>query len=171
MLAPQAAEVDLDADLEQQQDDADVGQQLDLVAVGDVAGRERRDREAGREVADDGRQPELARDPAERRREQQRQADVEQEVGRLHGPSIAAGRTGEPRNQRARRRCLRARRRDEVDGSGLELEVALDRGQLLGRALDLGALEPVLRRDEVPDRRAAEDDEEHDRGVVEGSGS
>ena len=37
MLAAQAPEVDLDADLEQEQDHADVGQQLDLVAVGDVA--------------------------------------------------------------------------------------------------------------------------------------
>ena len=53
-------------------------------------------------------------------------------------------------------------------GSGLgQLEVALDRGQLLGGALDLGALEPVLRRDDPPDASAAEDDEEHDRRVVE----
>ena len=119
VLAPHVPEVDLDADLEQEQDDPDVGQELDLVAVGDVAGRERRHGEPGREVADDGREPELARDPAERRREQQREPDVEQEVPGVHGPSIAAGPTalGESLragNQRARRRRLRARACDEA---------------------------------------------------------
>src|SRR5512140_2467614 len=39
-----------------------------------------------------------------------------------------------------------------------DLELPLDRGQLLCRALDLGALEPVLRRGEVPDGRPAEHD-------------
>ena len=86
MLAPDAAEVDLDADLEQEQDHPDVGQELDLVAVGDVPGRERRDGQPGRQVADDSRQPELARQPAEPGREQERQADVEQEGSRSPWP-------------------------------------------------------------------------------------
>ena len=37
VVAPQPAEVHLDADLEQEQHDADVGQQLELVVVRDVA--------------------------------------------------------------------------------------------------------------------------------------
>ena len=102
VFAAEAAEVDLDPHLEQEQHHADLGHQLDLVAVRLVAGRERRHGEAGREVPDDRREPELARHPPERGREQQREADVEDEVGRLHRPRIAAG------NQRARRRGLRA---------------------------------------------------------------
>ena len=42
------------------------------------------------QVADHRGQPELARHPAEPGRQQQREADVEQERGRLHGPRIAA---------------------------------------------------------------------------------
>ena len=119
VLAPHVPEVDLDADLEQEQHDPDVGQELDLVAVGDVAGRERRHGEPGREVADDGREPELARDPAERRGEQQREPDVEQEVRRCPWPehsgrSAALGESLRAGNQRARRRRLRARACDEA---------------------------------------------------------
>ncbi len=90
MLATEAAEVDLDADLEQEQHDADLGQQLDLVAIGDVPGREPGDDQPGGQVADDRGQPELARHPAEPGRQQQREADVEQERRRLHGPRITA---------------------------------------------------------------------------------
>ena len=61
---PESPEVDLDADLEQQQHHADVGEQLELLAVGDVAGREGRDGEAESEVADNRRQPETPRQPA-----------------------------------------------------------------------------------------------------------
>ena len=43
---PDPQEVDLDADLEQEQDDAEVGQELELLAIGDVARRERRDDDA-----------------------------------------------------------------------------------------------------------------------------
>ena len=57
VLAAEPGDVDLDADLEQQQHDADVGEQHELVVVGDVARRERRHRQPHDEVADDRRQP------------------------------------------------------------------------------------------------------------------
>ena len=55
MLLPQSLDVDLDAYLEQQQDYADVGKQLELVVVGNIARRERRNQETDREIADDRR--------------------------------------------------------------------------------------------------------------------
>ena len=59
-FAAQPPQVDLDADLEQQQDRADLGEQVDLGPVGDVAGGEWRDRDADREVTDDGRKARAA---------------------------------------------------------------------------------------------------------------
>ena len=91
MLTAQVAEVDLDPDLEQQEHDTQLGHELELVAVRLVAGRERGDREAGGEIADHRRQPELARDPPEPGGEQEREADIEDEVGRLHGRRITGG--------------------------------------------------------------------------------
>ena len=96
MLATHVPDVDLDADLEQEQHDADVGEELDLVAVRDVAGRERRDDQARHEIADHRGKAQPARDPSERRRQQERQADVEQEVAGVHGTRIPAGRISEP---------------------------------------------------------------------------
>ena len=37
LLGPDAEEVDLDADLEQEQDDPEVGEQLELLVVRDIA--------------------------------------------------------------------------------------------------------------------------------------
>ena len=70
-------QVDLDADLEQEQDDADVGQQMELLGVGDVARRERRDEEADDEVADDGRQADAPRREAGCDGRQEDDADLE----------------------------------------------------------------------------------------------
>ena len=64
MIALQPGQVDLDPDLEQQQDDADVGQELELVRIGDVARRERREPETDGEIADDRRRAEPPRQPA-----------------------------------------------------------------------------------------------------------
>ena len=59
---------------------------------------------------------------------------------------------------RAGARTIDARRVEPaIESTAVEarqLEVALDGGQLLRRALDLGALEPVLGREDPPDRRA-----------------
>ena len=41
LLAAQRPQVDLDADLEEEQDDTDVGQQMELLRIGDIARRER----------------------------------------------------------------------------------------------------------------------------------
>ena len=67
VVAPQPGEVHLDPDLEQQQHDADVGQQLELLVVGDIARRERREPQADGQVADD-RGEMRAVGPASRRR-------------------------------------------------------------------------------------------------------
>ena len=71
VLAPELTEVDLDADLEEQQDRPDLGEQVDLAPVSDVARRKRRDGDSDGEIADDGRQRKTPGEPAgERRREQ-----------------------------------------------------------------------------------------------------
>ena len=62
LLAPDAANVDLDAHLEQEEYDAEIGQQLDLVPIGHVAGREWRYDDAQEQVADDRGQPDAACD-------------------------------------------------------------------------------------------------------------
>ena len=87
MVAPQLGQVDLHPDLEQEQDDADVGQQLELVVIGDVAGRERREAEADGEIPDDRREPESTRNEAARHGRQQDQADLED--GRRGGVHLA----------------------------------------------------------------------------------
>ena len=143
--------------------------ELDVESLGGQA------RQACDEIADHRRQPELARDPSQRGRKQQRDADVEDEAGRLHRPRITGGRGRPAARGRRRRRPRIIEPGGGASGLGSrrggrseDLELPLDRGQLLRGSLDLGPLEPLLRRGEVPQRRAAEDDEEHDRGVVEG---
>ena len=85
MLTAESGEVDFDAHLEQQQDDADVGEELELRPVGDVAGREWRDRQPHREVPDDGGQPKPPGDPAGRRGHQEDDAQLEdRRRGRVH---------------------------------------------------------------------------------------
>ena len=64
MLAAQSQRVDLDADLEEEEDDADVGQHLQLVPIRDVPGCERRHDQPGGKVADNRRQSEAASQPA-----------------------------------------------------------------------------------------------------------
>ena len=91
LLPAEAPEIDLDPDLEQEQDDADIREEGDLLAVRNVPGRERGHGEARGQVPDDGRQPDLAGDPAETRGEQQHETQIEDERRRLHGPSIPAG--------------------------------------------------------------------------------
>ena len=89
-------QVDLDPDLEQQQDDADVGEQLELVVIGDVAGRERREAEPDREVPDDRREMQATGQPAGRDGGEQDEADLED--GRRRGVHrrMVPGRTGRP---------------------------------------------------------------------------
>ena len=100
VLAPESGDVDLDADLEQEQHDAEVGEQLKLLVVGDVAGRERRHEHADREVAHDRRQAQPTCDPAGERRDEQEQPELEdRERRRIHsrivrGPERAKRPTG-----------------------------------------------------------------------------
>ena len=68
MIAAEGEQVDLDADLEQQEDDTDIGQDVELVAVDDISWRERRDREADEKVAEHGRQPDPPSQPVAARR-------------------------------------------------------------------------------------------------------
>ncbi len=89
VVASQPGQVDLDADLEQQQHDTDVGQQLELLAVGDVARRERREAEPDRQVADDRGEVQPAREPAGGDRGQQDEADLED--GRRLGVHLGDG--------------------------------------------------------------------------------
>jgi hypothetical protein len=85
VLAPEAGEIDLDAHLEQQQHDAHISQQLELRAIGDVAGRERRHREPDGEIADDRGEPNPSCGPARGRREQEDDAELEDRAGgRVH---------------------------------------------------------------------------------------
>ena len=77
MVASQLGQVDLDADLEQEQHDPDVGQQLELLAVRDVARRERREAQPDRQVADDRGEVQAARQPAGGDRGQEDEADLE----------------------------------------------------------------------------------------------
>ena len=84
MFAPQMPQVDLDPDLEQQQHDSDVGEQLQLVAIGDVAGRERRDRQPHDEVADDRGQGQPSCQPAGCGRRQQHRAEFQDREGGGH---------------------------------------------------------------------------------------
>jgi hypothetical protein len=93
VLPAQAGDVDLDAHLEQEQHDADVGEELELLVVGHVARRERRDQHADREVADDRRQPQSPGYPARERGEEQEQAQLEDRQGRRFHLRILRGRT------------------------------------------------------------------------------
>ena len=70
MLPTETERVDLDADLEQEQHHAHVGKHLQLVSIGDITRRERRDDQPGREISEHCRQAESARDPAGSDREQ-----------------------------------------------------------------------------------------------------
>jgi len=100
--------IDLDPDLEQEQDHADIGQQLQLLVVGDVAGRERRDEEADREVADDRRQPHAAGQPTGERRQEKEHPDLEDRQRRgFHGPMLAGVDGVRPRDGPSERPNLR----------------------------------------------------------------
>src|SRR4029079_16504213 len=68
-------------------------EELKLLVVGHVAGGERRDQHADRQIADDRRQPKPPGDPARERGEEQQEAQLEdRQRRRLHG----ANRTGRP---------------------------------------------------------------------------
>ena len=90
MLPAQPAHVELDADLEEQQDDPEIGQQLDLLTVRlGVLGQELEGDDADDEVADDGRQAQTARDVPEDGGGQEDGAELEDGQGRrLHGGSL-----------------------------------------------------------------------------------
>ena len=62
-------------DAEHQQDHADLGELAGQVLVGDEAGRERSDRDAGEQIADQGRDPEAVGDRAEQPGEPERDDD------------------------------------------------------------------------------------------------
>ena len=115
VVASQLGQVDLDADLEQEQHDPDVGQQLELLAVGDVAGRERREAQPDGEVADDRGEVQAARQPAGGDRGQEDEADLEdgRRVGVHPGmvPARARRRTSATRARPPRRRRPGDRRR------------------------------------------------------------
>ena len=93
MLAAELTQVDLDADLEQQEDRPDLGEQADLGAVRDVARGERRDGEPDGEVADDRRQRQAPGEPAGAARREQDRADLEHgDRGVLHPRMVRAAR-------------------------------------------------------------------------------
>ena len=112
LFAPDSHDIHLDADLEEQEDDSQVGEQLDLVAIGDVPGRERRDHDAKQEVPDHRRQPDATGKPTEARRGEQDEADLEDRRGRFHPGILGEGAGlagGEPRHARLRGRPMGAR--------------------------------------------------------------
>ncbi len=90
LLVAQSEQVDLDPNLEQQERDPDVGQELDLVPIGDVAGREARHGKPDQQVSDDRRQADPSRDPTGAGRDQQHDRDVEDQRSRaLHRPAVS----------------------------------------------------------------------------------
>jgi uncharacterized pyridoxal phosphate-dependent enzyme len=91
MLAPEMREVDFDPDLEEQQHHADVSQELELVPVGDVAGRERRDCETDDEIADDRGQAHPSGEPACRGCRQQECTELQDRNGCRHGARVPGG--------------------------------------------------------------------------------
>ena len=106
MLAAEPRDVDLDADLEQEQHDADVGEQHELLVVRDVAGRERRDEHADREVADDRREPQTARRETRQGRHEQQQPELEDRQRRRFHGCIVRGRERSTRHNRTPRHGL-----------------------------------------------------------------
>jgi hypothetical protein len=82
-------DVDLDPDLEQQEDDPEVGEERELATIGDVAGRERRDREADGEVADDRREAGGPGDPPGEGRQEDDEPELEHSrCGELHSGMV-----------------------------------------------------------------------------------
>ena len=71
----QVVEVEVQADAEHQQDDADLGELLGERGVADEAGGVRADRDAGEQIADDGREAEPLRDAAQHPRGGERGGD------------------------------------------------------------------------------------------------
>ncbi len=82
MVATESGQVHLDADFEQEQDHADIGKKLELLPIGDVPRRERREPEPDGEIADDRRQVKSTGHPARRDRREQDEPDL-QDRGRL----------------------------------------------------------------------------------------
>src|SRR5947207_15768288 len=89
MIAAEGEQVDLDADLEQQEDDTDIGQDVELVAVDDISWRERRDREADEKVAEHGRQPDPPSQPPSARGGQEDDRNLEDRRRRSHARRVA----------------------------------------------------------------------------------
>ena len=76
-LLRKRAQIELDADLEEQEHDADVSEHLDLVLVRDVPRRERPDDEPHDEISDHGRQSDAPRQDADDAGDEQHEADLE----------------------------------------------------------------------------------------------
>ena len=75
-LLDDLADVHLEADDEQQQDEAELGDGVDVVAVGDQTEGERPGDDAGEDVAGDGRQVQAGKDDGEHAGQEQADADV-----------------------------------------------------------------------------------------------
>ena len=77
----QVADREVQADAEHQQDHADLGELAGEVGVGDEARRERADRDAGQQVADQRRQAQASREKPEAEREDEADRDQCNELG------------------------------------------------------------------------------------------
>ncbi len=90
MLAPEPADVELDADLEEQQHHADIGQQADLLLVRlAVFGQQLEGDQADHQVADDRGQPDASGDEPEHRcREEYRPQLEDRDGGLFHDASV-----------------------------------------------------------------------------------
>jgi len=89
VFAAQSERVDLDADLEEQQDDSDVRQHLQLTPVGDIPRGKGRHDEANRQVTKDGGQPDSASEPARSHGEQKNHPDLEHRGAVSRGTEVA----------------------------------------------------------------------------------
>ena len=85
------ADVEVEPYSEEEQDDAHLGEFLGDRDVGGEAGRVRADGDAGEQVADNGRQPQLLCDKAEHERRGQAAGEREDEVDFMHGRVSWAG--------------------------------------------------------------------------------
>ena len=159
MVAAQPCQVDLDADLEQEEHDPDVGEQLELLVVGHVAGRERREAEPDGQVADDRREMQPARDPARGDRGKQDEADLED--GRRLGVHLGMvpGASGRQAGSAAASSSVTARSspRNVPRRQAMRIATAVTATMMVDTALISGRhAEPDLRVD-VERQRAAAD--------------
>ncbi len=100
----------MQADAEHQQDDADLGQLGGEIGIGDESRRERTDRDACEQIADERRQAHARGEKSEREREHEADGDQRDEFGFVgHVPRTVASTSG-PRPTTAAKsaRCVAA---------------------------------------------------------------